>query len=139
MSENEDISEEKFWKDTLLKHKMALIILIIAGICAFIGVILVAIWVIEANPFVDPRTGTFNDWTLNYVVGMIILMILWELLFVGLPAGLFFGLGGYLWWRGLPEEEKQEWKDRDKKEKSHKAEKYGGGGGGCFINTVVGK
>ncbi|MFX0028410.1 MAG: hypothetical protein ACFE8B_04330 [Candidatus Hermodarchaeota archaeon] len=135
MSENEGVSDEKFWKDTLMKHKVALIVLIIAGICALIGAILVGIWVIEANPFVNPRTGTFNDWTLNYVVGMIILFILWELLFIGVPAALFFGLGGYLWWSRLPEEEKQEWKDREKKEKSRKAEKYGGGGGGfsCFM------
>jgi MFS family permease len=130
MSEKEEVSDETFWKGSLRKHKNALIIMIIAGICLFIGAILVGIWVLEANPFVDPRIGTFNDWTLNYVVGFIILIILWELLFIGVPAALFFGVGGYLWWNGLPEEEKKEFKEREKKKKSRKAEKWGGGGGG---------
>ena len=64
------------------------------------------------------------------------MITVWELLFVGAPAALFFGLGGYLWWRGLPEEEKQEFKARDKRNKPHRKEKYGGsggGGGGMFI------
>ena len=138
MSENEVASDEKYWKGKLREHKNALIILIIAGICVFIGFILVMLWVIEANPFVDPRTGTFNSWTLNYVVGIMILMVLWELLLVGAPAALFFCLGGYLWWRGLPAEEKQEMKERDKKKRSHKAEKYGGGGGGfSFVMFIA--
>lgn len=138
MSENEKASDEKYWKGKLREHKNALIILIIAGICVFIGFILVMLWVIEANPFVDPRTYGFNTWTLNYVVGIMILMVLWELLFVGVPTALFFGVGGYLWWRGLPEEEKQEMKERDKKKRSHKVEKYGGGGGGfSFVMFIA--
>lgn len=134
---SEEKSDKTFWKAWALKHKGALFIMIIAGVCAFIGVILVGIWVLEANPFVDPRTGTFNDWTLNYVVGFIILIILWELLLVGVPVALFFGVGGYIWWSRLPEEEKQEMKERDKKEKSHKAEKYGGGGGGFSLFMFI--
>lgn len=129
MSENEEVSDKTFWKGWVRKHKNTLIAMIIGGICAFIGILLVLIWVIEANPFVDPRTGTFNSWTLNYVVGFIILIIIWELLFVGVPAGLFFGVGGYLYWSKLPEEEKQEYKEREKKEKQHRKEKVGGGGG----------
>jgi hypothetical protein len=132
MSEDE-ISAKTFWKGWVRKHKTTLLAVIIGGICAFIGLLLVLIWVIEANPFVDPRTGTFNNWTLNYVVGFIIILILWELLFVGVPTGLFFGVGGYLWWRRLPEEEKQEYKEREKKEKQHRKEKVGGGGGFSFF------
>ncbi|MFW9943265.1 MAG: hypothetical protein ACFFFT_19675, partial [Candidatus Thorarchaeota archaeon] len=107
------------------------------AICAFIGLILVLLWVIEANPFVDPRTGRIGNWTLNYLVGTIILLIIWDLLFVGVPAALFFGVGGYLWWRKLPEEDKKEIKERDKKEKSRKAQKYGGGGGGFGIFMFI--
>ncbi|MFX0083695.1 MAG: hypothetical protein ACFE94_18245 [Candidatus Hodarchaeota archaeon] len=137
MSENEDLEDWTFWKNILRKHWKTLIVVIIAGVFAFIGLILVLLWVIEANPFVDPRIGTFNSWTLNYLVGFIIILILWDLLFVGVPAGLFFGIGGYLWWRRLPEEEKQEFKDREKKEKARKAQKYGGGGGGFSIFMFI--
>jgi hypothetical protein len=61
----------------------------------------------------------------------------WELLFVGLPAAIFFCVGGYIWWKRLPEEEKAIYKARDKK---HTAKKTGGGGGGgifMFIAYII--
>ncbi|MFX1312760.1 MAG: hypothetical protein ACFFHD_09125 [Promethearchaeota archaeon] len=137
MENNEELSDETFWKNKIKEHWKTFTIIIAAIICIVIGGLLVLFWVLEANPFVDPRTGTFNDWTLNYVVGFIILIILWELLFVGVPSGLFFGLGGYLWWRRLPEEEKQEFRARDKKEKEYKGVKTGGGGGGFSIVMFI--
>ena len=133
MENSEELSDEAFWKKKIREHRNAFIVLIIAAVCFFTGVLLVFFWVIEENPFVNPRIGTFDSWKLDYIVGMIILIILWELLFVGVPTGLFFGVGGYLWWRSLPEEEKQEFKDREKKEKARRKEKYGGGGGGGLI------
>ncbi len=137
MSENEEISDEAFWKGKLRKHKKALLVMIIAGICVFVGALLVLIWFIETSPLGGQGKWTFNEWTLNYVVGFYILIILWELLFVGVPSGLFFGLGGYLWWRRLPEEEKQEFKDREKKSKKQKAETWGGGGGFGFFMFIA--
>jgi hypothetical protein len=56
--------------------------------------------------------------------------------FVGIPAGLFFGVGGYLWWRRLPDEEKQEFKDREKK-RTHVARDAGGGGGFSFFFFIA--
>ncbi|NVM36547.1 MAG: hypothetical protein HWN81_13200 [Candidatus Lokiarchaeota archaeon] len=129
-------SEEQFWKDFIKKHTNSFIVLIIACVCVIIGALLVVFWIIEVNPFVHPRTGTFNDWTLNYIVGFIIQIILGELLFVGIPTGLFFGAGGYLWWRKLPAEEKQEFKEREKKE-THRTKDYGGGGGFSFFMFIA--
>lgn len=137
MSENEELSDEAFWKGKLRKYKKELLVMIVAGICLFIGALLVLIWFIDSSPLGGYGTWYFNDWTLNYVVGFIILITLWELLFVGVPASLFFGVGGYLWWRRLPEEEKQEFKDREKKSKKQKAEKYGGGGGFGFFMFIA--
>ena len=99
-------------------------------ICIIIGLFLVLIWFINTSTIGGQGTWHVGDWTLNYVIGFMILLCLWELLFVGVPTALFFGVGGYLWWRRLPEEKKQEYRGREKKEKAHKKEKYGGGGGG---------
>lgn len=129
-------SEEQFWKGFIKKHQNAFIVLIIGCICLIVGAFLVGFWIIEINPFVNPRTGTFNDWTLNYVVGITILLILGELLFVGIPAGLFFCVGGYLWWSKLPEDEKQEFKEREKKG-THRKKDYGGGGGFSFFMFIA--
>lgn len=136
MENTKELSEEEFWKGFIKEHLNAFIAVIIGGICLFIGALLVLFWIIEINPFVNPRTGTFNDWTLNYVVGFIILTILGELLFVGIPAGLFFGVGGYIFWSNLPQEEKQEFKAREKKE-THRKKDYGGGGGFSFFMFIA--
>ena len=136
MENSKDLSDEQFWKDFIKKHDTTFIVLIVAGVCAIVGAFLVVFWFIEMSPLGGQGTWTFNDWTLNYVVGFMILIILSELLFVGIPAGLFFGVGGYLWWRKLPEEEKKEFKDREKKG-THRKKDYGGGGGFSFFMFIA--
>jgi len=136
MANEEKISEEKFWKDTIKEYQKYFIVAVIAAVFAFIGALLVVFWIIEVNPFVDPRTGTFDDWTLNYVVGFMILLTFAELLFIGIPALLVFGLGGYVWWSNLTPEKKQEFKEREKK-KSNRKKDYGGGGGFSFFMFIA--
>jgi len=137
MSNEEVSSEKKFWGKKLKEHWKVLAIGITAVIVAFIGALLVLIWFISESPIGAKGTALIGDWNLDWVVGFTILIILWELLFVGAPAALFFGLGGYLWWRGLPEEEKQEFKEREKRAKPHRKEKYGGGGGGGGLMFIA--
>ncbi|MFX1317039.1 MAG: hypothetical protein ACFE9T_14345 [Promethearchaeota archaeon] len=131
----EELSNEVFWKNKIKKYWKTFAICIIAVIVLAIGALLVLVWFIETTPLPGVGDGvppnTFNDWTLNYVVGFMILICLWELLFIGVPAALFFGVGGYLWWKRLPEEEKQEFKEREKTEKKKygKTKSWGSGGG----------
>ena len=134
MENNKEISEKEFWKIFIRKHSIALIAVILGCIGLIIGAVMVFFWFIETTPLGGQGAWTFNDWTLNYIVGFIILVILWELLFVGIPAGLFFGVGGYLWWRQLPEEEKQELKAR---ENSHKKHHWGGDCGFGFFMFIA--
>lgn len=134
MENSKEISETEFWKDFIKKHEIAIIAVIIGVICLVIGALFVLFRFMETTPLGGQGTWTFNDWTLNYIVGFIILVILWELLFVGIPAGLFFGVGGYLWWRQLPEEEKLEFKAR---EATHKKKDWCGGGGFSFFMFIA--
>ncbi len=133
---SEELSEEAYWKGFVKKHWILLVVVIVACICAFIGALLVLIWFIETSPIGAYGTAFVGDWNLDWIVGFTILIILWELLFVGIPAGLFFGVGGYIWWSRLPDEEKQEFKARDKK-KTHNKRNAGGGGGGSFFIFIV--
>jgi len=127
----EDVSDEVFWKNKIKQYWKIFAICIIAVIVCAIGVLLVLVWFIETSTLGGQGEWTFNQWTLNYVVGFMILIILWELLLVGVPAALFFGVGGYLWWKKLPDEEKQVFKGREKKERKKygKTKNWGGGGG----------
>ena len=86
------------------------------------------IWRILASPIGNYGTATIDQWSLDWVVRFSIGLILWELLFVGLPALLFFGIGGYLWWQQLSSDEKASFKKQEAKK--HRARNYGGGGGG---------
>jgi branched-subunit amino acid ABC-type transport system permease component len=132
-----EINNTDFWKKKINEHWKVFIVIIIAGICVAIGVILVLIWFVETSDIGLQGTATFDQWSLAWVVGFIIILILWELLFVGIPVGLFFGVGGYLWWRKLPEEEKQEFKGREKDAKRHRKKNMGGFSFFMFIAYCV--
>ena len=132
----EELSDEQFWKKKIKEHMPLFILMIIAGACVFTGALLVIIWFIESSPIGNYGDALIGAWSLNWIVGFYILIILWELLFVGLPAGLFFGVGGYIWWNRLPDEEKQEFKAREKKNK-HRKRNAGGSGGGGFLMFIA--
>jgi len=133
----EEVSDEIFWKNKIKQYFKIFAICIIAIIVCAIGALLVLVWFIETSTLGGQGEWTFNQWTLNYIVGFIILIILWELLLVGAPAALFFGLGGYLWWKKLPDEEKQVFKDREKRGKKYKHPKNAGGEGGFSIFMFI--
>jgi len=133
---SEELSDEQYWKKKIKEHMPLFIVIIIAGVCAFIGALVVIIWFIETSPIGAQGTALIGDWSLDWIVGFYILIILWELLFVGIPTGLFFGVGGYIWWNRLPDEEKAEFKAREKKNK-HRKRNAGGGGGGGFLMFIA--
>ena len=133
---SEELSDEQYWKKKIKEHMALFIVAIIAAVFAFIGALVVIIWFIESSPIGNYGNALIGDWSLNWIVGFYILIILWELLFVGLPAGLFFGVGGYIWWSRLSDEEKAEFKARDKKNK-HRKRNAGGGGGGSFLMFIA--
>jgi MFS family permease len=134
MENNNELSDEQYWKRAIKNHLTAFIVMIIVGIGAILSAITVLFWFIQTSPIGLQGTATFNQWSLDWIVGFFILLILWELLFVGIPVVLFFGVGGYIFWKRLPEEEKQEYKAREKK---HTARKTGGGGGGFSLFMFI--
>lgn len=133
---SEELSKETYWKEFAKKNWKLIAVAIVACVVLFIGAIAVMIVYIGTSPIGGMGAWTLNDWTLNYIVGFIIQIILWELLFVGLPAGVFFGVGGYLWWSRLPAEEKEEYKAREKANK-HRKRNAGGSGGGSFFMFIA--
>lgn len=132
----EEKSKETYWKEFAKKNWKLIAVAFVACVILFIVALLVLILYINTSPIGGMGTWTLNDWTLNYIVGFMIQIILWELLFVGLPAGIFFGVGGYLWWSRLSEEDKQEYKAREKKNK-HRKRNAGGSGGGSFFMFIA--
>jgi len=139
MTESGEEKEKYLWKNLLKKEWKALAVVIVAGIIACIGFVLVLFSFIQTSTLGGKGTWTFDQWTLNYVIGFFILSALWELLVVGAPSAVFFGVFGYLWWKNLSDETKEECKDLDKSEKQKKRNNraYQGGGGSFFTFIVV--
>ncbi|MFX1288872.1 MAG: hypothetical protein ACFFFY_10000 [Promethearchaeota archaeon] len=132
---SEELSDEQFWGKKIKAHMTTFIAILIAGVCAIIGVLLVLFWVIETSPIGAQGEALIGDWSLDWIVGFIWILIGWELLFVGIPTGLFFGVGGYIWWKRLPEDEKAEFRARDKKK--HRVRNTGGSGGGGIVMFIA--
>jgi hypothetical protein len=129
-----NVKEEwEFFKKKVKEHWKIALAAIIAGVCAIIGATLVFLWHVQTSEFGAQGTANIGQWTVGWIWGFCLMLLLWELLFVGLPALGVFGIGGYLWWERLSEEEKKEFKDREKEAKKHRARKAGGAGGVMFI------
>ena len=127
MEKDQEDGVETNWKERIKEHWKAFILAIAAVIVLSIVAVSVLIRYIQTSPIGNHGTATFDQWSLYWIVGFSLQLILWELLFVGLPAGLFFGLGGYLWWHRYPADEKRWFKEREKKD--HKTRNAGGGAG----------
>jgi hypothetical protein len=124
MENSNESSDEVFWKNKIKEYFKTFIVIIVAGVVAIIGAVLVFFWFMYTSPIGGQGLWTLDEWTLMHLLCFGILLLLWELLFVGLPTALFFGVGGYIWWSRLPEEKKQEFRGREKK-KTHRARDAG--------------
>lgn len=130
MEKEQEMSDSQFWKAEIKKYWKELILCIAAIVVLLVIAVNVVFWHIQTSPIGNYGTATFNEWSLEWIVIFSIVLILWELLFVGVPGGLIFGLGGYLWWQRITDEEKAKFKQNEAK--NHKA-RNAGGGGGFFI------
>lgn len=131
MENGQGKSNEQFWKKEIKKHWKALALCIAVIIILIIIAVNVLIWQIQTSPIGNYGTATFDQWSLDWIVRFVIVLILWELLFVGIPAVLMFGLGGYLWWQRLDDEEKSIIKTQDGN--NHRKRNAGGSCGLLFF------
>ena len=73
---------------------------------AAIGALLVFLWVVENGQATGLIPKLLGEWTVGHFITFILHMILWELLFIGIPLAVAAFLIYLQWWRKLPEEEK---------------------------------
>jgi len=127
MEEKSNRSCGEFWPRKIMEHWKAFTVFIIGCVFAIVGAILVLFWFIETSSIGAMGTATIGEWTLAWIWEFFIFLILWELLIVGIPVAIAFGVGWYLFWNRLSAEEKAEFKARDKKK--HRGSSAGGGFG----------
>jgi hypothetical protein len=112
MGETSKGSDGEFWMRKIQDHWKAFTVAVLGGVAVVAGALLVLFWFIETSPAGAKGTATIGEWTLAWMWEFIIFLILWELLLVGIPVGIAFGLGWFFWWKRLPAEEQAEFKGR---------------------------
>ena len=112
MEETNKCSDGEFWKQKIKKHWKIFAASIIGGAVAIAVSLLVLFWFIDTSTIGAMGTASIGEWTLAWIWEFFINLILWELLYVGLPVAVVFGVGLYLWWKRLPAEDKAEFKGR---------------------------
>ena len=134
---SDEISEEKFWMGMIKKHWYVLIIYGIA-LAGLIAGGFIVLWKYIESWSVYPPTTTFDQFSLGGLVLWVIWLILWELLYVWLPViGYCIIVTVILWYKIIPEEDKQAIKSREKKEKKKTKQAAGGSGGAGFLFFLV--
>lgn len=106
---------EDFWPMFIKRHWKAFIIFIIGCIIALVAAVFVLFWFIETSTIGAMGTATIGEWTISLIWQFLFYLVLWELILVGIPAAISFGLGWYIFWKRLSTEENAEFKEREKK------------------------
>jgi len=112
MEEKDKCGDGEFWKQKIKKHWKIFAASIIGGAIAIAVSLLVLFWFIDTSTIGAMGSATIGEWTLAWIWEFFIFLILWELLIVGIPVAIIFGVGWYLWWKRLSAEEKVEFKGR---------------------------
>lgn len=96
------------WRRFIKNRKAAFTAFIIAAILAVAGAVYVFVWFTGNAQATELVPSTLNLWTFSNVVWFILYAIFWELVLIGIPAGIAAVIG-WQWWKRLPEEEKQQY------------------------------
>ena len=122
-------SNDGFWKNLAIRYWYIIFIFGVITVGAVIGLILTLDWYVKTSAIGGFGTWTFNDFSLGEVVAWFIFLVLWMLLFVGLPTLAVGGtIAAIVWFKVLPPDVKQEIKTQPKRVPGGKRS----GGGGAF-------
>jgi len=96
------------WKKFLRKHWSMLVLFVVGAVLASIGAVLVFLWFVGDAQSTGLVPSTLGLWTMGYLVSFLLYLILWEVLFIGIPV-VVAAVTGWLWWKKLPDKEKKEY------------------------------
>ncbi len=103
----------------------------VAGILAFAGAVYVFLWFVGNAQSTGLVPRTLGLWTTANLVSFIVNAIFWELLLIGIPV-VVGAVGGWLWWKRLPDEEARGYRFFGKRSR-----RTSSGGGGVSLLFFV--
>jgi hypothetical protein len=96
----------KSWRSFLRRHWHMLAVFVLGAVLAAIGAVYVFLWFVGDAQSSGLVPGALAQWTSSNVLTFALNVIFWELLLIGIPVGIA-AVGGWLWWRRLPREERE--------------------------------
>jgi hypothetical protein len=130
MMETVSENDSKGWKKFLKKHWNMVAIFVVAAVLALIAAVYVFLWVVGNVQSSGLVPSTLGPWTMGNIVTFLLHAVFWELLLIGIPVAVA-AVAGYLWWRGLPNDEKKEYHF------GKRLRTRGGGGGISLLFFIV--
>lgn len=110
MVETESENGEKIWKKFLRKHWKMLVLFVIVAALAVFGAIYVFLWFVGDAQITGLIPATLNLWTLGHIVTFLLHLIFWEFIFIGIPVMVTAAAIYFLWWKRLPDDERQKYR-----------------------------
>jgi hypothetical protein len=108
MSETESENGNKGWKAFLRKHWKIAALFVVGAVLALVASVLVFLWFVGDAQSTDMVPMTLGLWTMSNLVTFVLHLVFWELVLIGIPVGIT-AVGGWQWWKRLPNEEKKEY------------------------------
>jgi len=106
MGETESGNGHSSWKTFLRKHWGITTVFAVGALLALVGSILVFLWFVEDAQAIGMVPTTLGLWTMGHIVTFMLHLIFWELVLIGIAVGIA-AVGGWQWWKRLPDEEKK--------------------------------
>lgn len=110
MVETKSKKNKKVWKKFLRNHWKMLAFFIAVAVVAVIGAVYVFLWFVEDALTTGLIPETLGLWSMGYFVTFIVRLIVWEIIFIGIPLIIVAALAYKLWWKQIPEKESKEYK-----------------------------
>jgi len=107
MAETASENGGEIWKKFLRKHWNMVVLFVVGAILVSIGAILVYLWFVGHAQLTGLVPATLDLWTMGYTVTFLLHVILWEVPFIGVAITL--AAVAWLWWKKLPDEEREEY------------------------------
>jgi hypothetical protein len=117
MSNSEELIDE-VGKRFLKRHwRMAIVFALLFSVAAVVGLV-VLLWFVETAQVTGLVPAMIGQWTIGYTITFILHLIFWELLLVGSWVLVIIITIMLRWYKNLPEEEREGWPKRGRREES---------------------
>ena len=128
-------NDENIWIKFLRRHWKILILFVVVATLIIIGAIYVFLWFVGEAQVTGLVPTTLNLWTTGHIVTFLLHLIFWEVIFIGILVIIIIAAIYSLWWKRIPDAERNEYR-RGHLFGKRSTRREGGGAVSLLINIV---